>query len=134
MIDVGKVVDLVLLMIDGNFGFEMANVYPSTVTSEAPTGVVKAKRCIYAVLVICWLESIEKVVDVPIIEKGGDEEKRRRMSEKKKLVVHAPMRDLGGVSFDKDAVYVQGSFTRREGEEVEEGEGEKMVMDLQEAG
>ncbi|KAJ3850428.1 DUF663-domain-containing protein [Lentinula lateritia] len=83
------------------------------------------------------VESIEKMVDpVPIIEKGGDEEKRRRMSEKRKLVVHAPMSDLGGVSFDKDAVYVnvKGSFTRREGEEVEEGEGEKMVMDLQEAG
>jgi ribosome biogenesis protein BMS1 len=41
-------------------------------------------------------------------------EKRRKLSEKQKLLVHAPMTDLGGVVYDKDAVWVNvpGSFTR----------------------
>lgn len=68
----------------------------------------------------------------------ADSEKRRKLSEKKKLLVHAPMSDVGGVVYDKDAVYINvpGSFTRRAEEEdgVFQGEGERMVMDLQEAG
>ncbi|KAJ3804775.1 hypothetical protein F5876DRAFT_70355 [Lentinula aff. lateritia] len=80
-------------------------------TSEAPAGVDTAKK--------------------QGRRKTGEDE-----SEKRKLVVHAPISDLSGVSFDKDAVYVnvKGSFMRREGKEVEEGEGEQIVMDLQEAG
>lgn len=68
------------------------------------------------------VSSIEKLKDpcpLPTIEG----EKRRKMGEKGKLI-HAPMSDVGGVMFDKDAVYVNvmGSFTRRkEGEELEEG-------------
>lgn len=50
----------------------------------------------------------------------ADSEKRRKLSEKKKLIVHAPMSDVGGVMYDKDAVWVNvpGSFTRgnRDGE------------------
>lgn len=44
----------------------------------------------------------------------NDSEKRRKLSEKKKLLVHAPMSDVGGVMYDKDAVYINvpGSFTR----------------------
>ncbi len=44
----------------------------------------------------------------------ADSEKRRKLSEKKKLLVHAPMSDVGGVMYDKDAVYINvpGSFTR----------------------
>ncbi|KAI0685623.1 hypothetical protein BC835DRAFT_1383114 [Cytidiella melzeri] len=62
----------------------------------------------------------------------ADSEKRRKLSEKKRLLVHAPMSDVGGVIYDKDAVYINvpGSFTRG-GDEVPQGEGEKMVMDLQ---
>ncbi|KAH9012969.1 NUC121 domain-containing protein [Lactarius deliciosus] len=62
-----------------------------------------------------------------------DSEKRRRLSEKKKLLVHAPMSDVGGVMYDKDAVWVNvpGSFTRVNAE-APHGEGEQMVMDLQE--
>ena len=43
-----------------------------------------------------------------------ESEKRRKMSDKMKLI-HAPMSDVGGVMYDKDAVYVNvpGSFTRR---------------------
>ncbi|KAJ9121868.1 hypothetical protein QFC22_002491 [Naganishia vaughanmartiniae] len=63
-----------------------------------------------------------------------DSERRRKMGEKGKLI-HAPMSDVGGMTFDKDAVYVNvmGSFTRREDEEegVMQGEGEQMVMDMQ---
>ncbi|KZT64267.1 DUF663-domain-containing protein [Daedalea quercina L-15889] len=62
----------------------------------------------------------------------ADSEKRRKLSEKKKLLVHAPMSDVGGVMYDKDAVYVNvpGSFTRG-AVDIPQGEGEQMVMDLQ---
>jgi ribosome biogenesis protein BMS1 len=44
----------------------------------------------------------------------ADSEKRRKLSEKKKLLVHAPMSDIGGIAYDKDAVWINvpGSFTR----------------------
>ena len=43
-----------------------------------------------------------------------ESEKKRKLSEKKKLLIHAPMSDVGGVMYDKDAVWVNvpGSFTR----------------------
>ncbi|KAF9005404.1 hypothetical protein BDQ17DRAFT_1399127 [Cyathus striatus] len=63
---------------------------------------------------------------------NADSEKRRKLSEKKKLLIHAPMSDVGGVMYDKDAVWINvpGSFTRGN-KEVLQGEGEQMVMDLQ---
>jgi ribosome biogenesis protein BMS1 len=81
----------------------------------------------------------------------ADSEKRRKLSEKKKLLIHAPMSDVGGVMYDKDAVWVNvpGSFTRGNMDGkflrchlmsynnlknwyiVPQGEGEQMVMDLQ---
>ncbi|EPQ54721.1 DUF663-domain-containing protein [Gloeophyllum trabeum ATCC 11539] len=65
----------------------------------------------------------------------AESEKRRKLSEKKKLLVHAPMSDVGGVTYDKDAVYINvpGSFTRGN-TDVPQGEGEQMVLDLQDAG
>jgi ribosome biogenesis protein BMS1 len=69
------------------------------------------------------LKSVKALGD-PCPMPGADEgaEKRRRLSEKKKLVVHAPMSDLGGVAYDADAVYINvpGSFTRPSGEDGEE--------------
>lgn len=80
----------------------------------------------------------------------ADSEKRRRLAEKQKLI-HAPMSDVGGILYDKDAVYitVPGNFTRRDTDRKRlyqpytvplltkssevEGEGERMVMDLQDA-
>ncbi|CAG8573355.1 14656_t:CDS:2 [Acaulospora colombiana] len=64
----------------------------------------------------------------------ADSEKRRRLAEKHKLI-HAPMSDVGGILYDKDAVYitVPGNFTRREPGQEAEGEGERMVLDLQDA-
>ncbi|KAH9480154.1 Ribosome biogenesis protein bms1 [Psilocybe cubensis] len=62
----------------------------------------------------------------------AESEKKRKLSEKKKLLIHAPMSDVGGVMYDKDAVWVNvpGSFTRGN-TDVPQGEGEQMVMDLQ---
>ncbi|KAI0366931.1 DUF663-domain-containing protein [Pilatotrama ljubarskyi] len=61
----------------------------------------------------------------------AESEKRRKLSEKKKLLIHAPMSDVGGVIYDKDAVYINvpGNFTK--GGIENPGEGEKMVLDLQ---
>ncbi|KAH9849525.1 hypothetical protein C2E23DRAFT_363419 [Lenzites betulinus] len=61
----------------------------------------------------------------------ADSEKRRKLSEKKKLLIHAPMSDVGGVIYDKDAVYINvpGNFTK--GGMDNPGEGEQMVLDLQ---
>ncbi|XP_006462356.1 hypothetical protein AGABI2DRAFT_223611 [Agaricus bisporus var. bisporus H97] len=61
-----------------------------------------------------------------------ESEKRRKLSEKKKLLIHAPMSDVGGVIYDKDAVWINvpGSFSKGN-DQVPQGEGEQMVMDLQ---
>lgn len=49
-----------------------------------------------------------------------ESERRRKLSEKHKLI-HAPMSDVGGVMYDKDAVYINvpGNFTRRTGADGE---------------
>ncbi|KAG9122129.1 Glycoside hydrolase 2 (Mannanase, beta-galactosidase), partial [Ceratobasidium sp. 392] len=80
------------------------------------------------------IKSVTRLAD-PCPLPTADSEKRRKLSEKQKLI-HAPMSDVGGVMYDKDAVYINvpGSFTRKgeNGEEnVPQGEGERMVMDLQ---
>lgn len=78
------------------------------------------------------VREVERLADpcpLPTLES----ERRRRMGEKAKLI-HAPMSDVGGVMYDKDAVYVNvlGSFSK-DGD-APKGEGERMVMDLQDAG
>ncbi|KAJ7212267.1 DUF663-domain-containing protein [Mycena pura] len=79
------------------------------------------------------MESVSILGD-PCPLPDADSEKRRKLSEKKKLVIHAPMSDVGGVMYDKDAVWINvpGSFTRGN-TDVPQGEGEQMVMDLQDA-
>ncbi|WWC86323.1 uncharacterized protein L201_001196 [Kwoniella dendrophila CBS 6074] len=77
------------------------------------------------------VKSVERLSDpcpLPTLES----ERRRKMGEKAKLI-HAPMSDVGGVMYDKDAVYINvpGSFSK--GGDAPQGEGEKMVMDLQDA-
>ncbi|KAI5989039.1 DUF663-domain-containing protein [Pisolithus albus] len=73
-----------------------------------------------------------KILGDPCPLPDADSEKRRKLSEKKKLLVHAPMSDVGGVIYDKDAVWINvpGNFTRGT-TDVPLGEGEKMVLDLQ---
>ncbi|EIW72781.1 hypothetical protein TREMEDRAFT_25428 [Tremella mesenterica DSM 1558] len=77
------------------------------------------------------VKEVERLAD-PCPLPTLDSERRRKMGEKAKLI-HAPMSDVGGVIYDKDAVYVNvpGNFTK--GGDAPQGEGEKMVMDLQDA-
>jgi len=62
------------------------------------------------------IKSITQLAD-PCPLPTADSEKRRKLAEKHKLI-HAPMSDVGGIIYDKDAVYINvpGNFTRREGE------------------
>ncbi|KAI8843573.1 hypothetical protein BC829DRAFT_400929 [Chytridium lagenaria] len=57
---------------------------------------------------------------------------RKRLSEKHKLI-YAPMSDLGGIVYDKDAVYIHvpGHLSNKDGEDL--SAGDRMVMDLQES-
>ncbi|CAG8551851.1 13654_t:CDS:10, partial [Cetraspora pellucida] len=60
---------------------------------------------------------------------------RKSLSEKQKLI-YAPMSDVGGIMYDKDAVYINipGSFTKTDDNgESDKGPGEKMVISLQDA-
>lgn len=80
------------------------------------------------------LHSVESIAD-PCPLPTAESEKRRRLDDKHKLV-HAPMSDVGGVMFDKDAVYINvpGNFSRKDNQDgVPSGEGEEMVMRLQDA-
>ncbi|TPX62266.1 hypothetical protein PhCBS80983_g00497 [Powellomyces hirtus] len=68
------------------------------------------------------------------------EKVRKTLSDKHKLI-YAPMSDVSGILYDKDAVYINvpGHFSKRGGDNVDEdeqemrGAGEKMVFDLQNA-
>ncbi|UZJ56807.1 hypothetical protein CBS101457_006127 [Exobasidium rhododendri] len=89
------------------------------------------------------IDTIEKLSD-PCPLPSTDSEKRRKLSDKAKTI-HAPMSDVGGVMFDKDAVYINvpGHFSKRQGgardgsededgsDDEEKGEGERMVIGLQ---
>ena len=62
---------------------------------------------------------------------------RRRLDEKHRLL-HAPMSDVGGIMYDKDAVYINvpGTFSRRDSDDSSDDEktnGEQMVLSLQDA-
>ena len=62
------------------------------------------------------IKSIVQLAD-PCPLPTAESEKRRKLAEKHKLI-HAPMSDVGGIIYDKDAVYINvaGNFTRKEGE------------------
>lgn len=67
------------------------------------------------------------------IAKASGKSGRRRLGEKQKLLF-APMSDVGGVSVDKDAVYIDiktSSFDKDNEREEERGLGEQMVVGLQ---
>lgn len=97
------------------------------------------------------ISSIKKLPDPCELPNSGQnlkdgKSKRKRLDEKQKLI-YAPMSDVGGILYDKDAVYISvpGNFSKSserkdanldsddEFEDRERTEGEKMVMDLQEA-
>lgn len=77
------------------------------------------------------IKSLEALED-PCPPPTRDSEKRRRLADKQRLI-HAPMSDLGGVRYDKDAIWVRvnGNFDKNSNEN--KGEGEKMVIGLQDA-
>lgn len=67
------------------------------------------------------------------IAKASGKSGRRRLGEKQKLLF-APMSDVGGVSVDKDAVYIDiktSNFDKDNEREEERGLGEQMVVGLQ---
>jgi ribosome biogenesis protein BMS1 len=55
---------------------------------------------------------------------------RKTLNDKQKMI-HAPMSDVGGILYDKDAVYINvpGNMSRKD--ETERTDGEQMIMDLQ---
>lgn len=61
----------------------------------------------------------------------GGKVRRRTLTDKQKMI-YAPMSDVGGIMFDKDAVYItvpeKQSFTRTEDEET--GVGESLIMKM----
>lgn len=68
-----------------------------------------------------------------VVAKASGKAGRRRLGEKQKLLF-APMSDVGGVSVDKDAVYIDvktSSFDKDNEREEERGLGEQMVVNLQ---
>ncbi|KAJ2731157.1 Glycoside hydrolase 2 (Mannanase, beta-galactosidase) [Coemansia sp. BCRC 34962] len=57
------------------------------------------------------------------------DKERKRLDERHKLI-YAPMSEVNGVMYDKDAVYIDVKKPQHE-EKAEEGEGEKMLSELQ---
>ncbi|KAJ1884162.1 Glycoside hydrolase 2 (Mannanase, beta-galactosidase), partial [Kickxella alabastrina] len=73
------------------------------------------------------LDQTESLTDpCPIPDK-----ERKRLDERHKLI-YAPMSEVNGVMYDKDAVYIDVRKTKHE-ENAEDGEGEKMLGELQKA-
>ncbi|KAJ2515231.1 Glycoside hydrolase 2 (Mannanase, beta-galactosidase) [Coemansia sp. RSA 2049] len=71
------------------------------------------------------LNITEKLTDpCPIPDK-----ERKRLDERHKLI-YAPMSEVNGVMYDKDAVYIDIKKSQHE-ENAEEGEGERMLSELQ---
>lgn len=87
------------------------------------------------------IDTVEKLND-PCPLPNAESEKRRKLSDKAKTI-HAPMSDVGGVMFDKDAVYINvpghyskaqqvaSGSTSEQGDSAYGNEGERMVMGLQ---
>ncbi|KAG8904797.1 Glycoside hydrolase 2 (Mannanase, beta-galactosidase) [Tulasnella sp. 403] len=75
-----------------------------------------------------------KVLSDPCPLPTTESEKKRRLADKNRTI-YAPMSDVGGIIYDKDAVYINvpGNFSRNADPDVPQGEGEQMVMDLQDA-
>ncbi|KAJ1667684.1 Glycoside hydrolase 2 (Mannanase, beta-galactosidase) [Coemansia sp. RSA 1813] len=57
------------------------------------------------------------------------DKERKRLDERHKLI-YAPMSEVNGVMYDKDAVYIDVKKSHHE-ENAEEGEGERMLSELQ---
>ncbi|KAL1468829.1 hypothetical protein MTO96_041237 [Rhipicephalus appendiculatus] len=168
MIDVAKVADLVLLVVDASYGFEMETFeflnicqvhgFPRIMGVLTHLDMIKNAKTlrhtkkqmkhrfwteIYQAslnpLVLChycqhWQKSCSghscgdfSIHDISLLPDPcplPDKEKRRSLNEKERLL-YAPMAGVGGVVFDKDAVYIdlRGSHSHKEGR----GENGKQV-------
>ncbi|ORY75803.1 hypothetical protein BCR37DRAFT_172552 [Protomyces lactucae-debilis] len=90
-------------------------------------------------LTVSVVSALPDPCPAPGQEKG---KKRRTLGEKAKLI-YGPLSDVGGITFDKDAVYIDmptNSFSHKksqaedeESDEEETGFGERLVMGLQSA-
>ncbi|RCK55765.1 Ribosome biogenesis protein BMS1 [Candida viswanathii] len=84
------------------------------------------------------LEEIEREKLKNAAESGSEVAKttrRRKRLEDKQKIIYAPMSNVGGVMVDKDAVYIdigKESFKNAGDTNEIQGEGEKLVTDLQE--
>lgn len=87
-------------------------------------------------LSISTIEALPDPCPTPFMDqavaKASGKSGRRRLGEKQKLLF-APMSDVGGVSVDKDAVYIdiKTSSFDKDNEREERGLGEQMVVGLQ---
>ena len=89
------------------------------------------------------VSSVTRLPD-PCPAPGAEKNKRRKVLGEKQKLIYGPMSDVGGITFDKDAVYIDmptNSFSHKksldaDGQDAssdeEVGLGERMVMDLQE--
>ncbi|KAJ3292856.1 Glycoside hydrolase 2 (Mannanase, beta-galactosidase) [Borealophlyctis nickersoniae] len=83
----------------------------------------------------------ERISDISILpDPCPKPDKVRKMLNEKHKLLYAPMSDVGGILYDKDAVYINvpGLYSKRtdeDGNEIfddeEKGQGERMVLDLQ---
>lgn len=64
-------------------------------------------------------------------EEGSDGKRGRRRLDDKLKTLYAPMSDVGGVMIDKDAVYIDVGTQNFSADNVNAGDGEKLVIDLQ---
>lgn len=73
------------------------------------------------------VKRVSRLVD-PCPLPTADSERRRKLSDKQRLI-HAPMSDVGGVMYDKDAVYINvpGNFSRQPDDEEGEGNQSKSI-------
>lgn len=88
-------------------------------------------------LSVAMIEALPDPCPTPFMDqaiaKASGKSGRRRLGEKQKLLF-APMSDVGGISVDKDAVYIDiktSSFDKDNDHEEERGLGEQMVVGLQ---
>ncbi|EPY78163.1 BMS1, ribosome assembly protein-like protein [Camelus ferus] len=111
MIDLAKVADLVLMLIDASFGMEdLTNPEDIRTNSKCDRKVSLYGVGDFAVSDVSFLPD---PCALP------EQQKKRCLNEKEKLV-YAPLSGVGGVLYDKDAVYVDlgGSHGFQESEEV----------------
>jgi len=76
------------------------------------------------------VHSISSIADPCPLENKTGTTKRRTLNDKQRTL-HAPFSDVGGVTYDEDAVYINVPGLYTDGAEEDRGEGPQMVRALQ---